>query len=150
MRKSYQDIETASHFCYNESGKEVKMSKKSQYLWFGTILILVLFLTWDTSNGLGSSEIFAGLAILLVLGAFLYLKNMQNVSEIDITQRIKAEYPIGSQPQIFEAYRRLKTRELEGLFSKILDDAKGDPEKVNKMVSVAEGVGWKAFIENKW
>lgn len=150
MRKSDQNIETASHFCYTESGKEVKMSKKSQYLWFGTILILVLFITWDTSNGLGSSEILAGLALLLVLGAFLYLKNMQNVSEIDITQRIKAEYPIDSQPQIFEAYRRLKIKELEGLFSKILDDAKGDPEKVNKMVSVAEGVGWKAFIENKW
>lgn len=121
-----------------------------QYAWFAIILVLALFLTWDISNGLGSSEIFTGLAIVLVLGAFVYLKKMQNVTEMDVTRRVKAEYTSETQSQVLEAYRRLKTRELEGLFTKILDDAKGDAAKVNQLVSVAESVGWKAFIENKW
>lgn len=39
---------------------------------------------------------------------------------------------------------------MEGLFSKILDDGNGDAGKVKKLASVAESIGWKAFIENQW
>ena len=43
-----------------------------------------------------------------------------------------------------------RTKELEGLFLKILDDARGDVEQVKKLAALAESVGWKAFLENKW
>ena len=82
--------------------------------------------------------------------AMLYLRQLQSVSEKVVSQRIKAEYPPELQPYVFETYRHLKIKELEGLFLKILDDSKGDLEKVKKLASVAENVGWQAFLENKW
>lgn len=93
---------------------------------------------------------FTALSLILVFGAIFYLRQMQSVSEKAVSQRIKAEYPTEVQPQVFEIYRHLKIKELEGLFLKILDDAKGDLGQVKKLASVAENVGWKAFLDNKW
>lgn len=121
-----------------------------RYTGIGIVIALMLSLAWDSSNGLGGSEIFTGIALLLAIGTILYLKNMQDVTEKEVARRIKTEYSSEVQPQIFDVYRHLKTKELEGLFSKILDDANGDAGKVQKLASVAESVGWKAFIENQW
>ncbi|KAA0274466.1 MAG: hypothetical protein EDM79_08380 [Chloroflexi bacterium] len=116
----------------------------------GIVIALAASLVLDGSNGLGLSEIFTGIALLLAVGAFLYLMNMQDVSEREVNRKVQAEYPLEKQPQVFEVYRRLKSRELDGLFLKILDDAKGDVGKVTSLANLAENVGWKAFIENKW
>ena len=93
---------------------------------------------------------FTVLGLLLVLGAMLYLNQMQNTSEKEVSRRIKAEYPAELQPSVFEIYRHLKVRELEGLFLTILDDSKGDLAQVRKLASVAENVGWRAFLETRW
>jgi len=71
-------------------------------------------------------------------------------AEANVTRRIKAEYSAELQPQVFEIYERLKLKELEGLFLKILDDSRGDVKKVRELASLVESVGWKAFIENHW
>ena len=93
---------------------------------------------------------FTALSLLLMIGAMLYLRQMQNISEKAVSQRIRAEYPSELQPNVFEIYRHLKSREIEGLFLKILDDSKGDLNLVKMLASVAENVGWQAFLENKW
>ena len=80
----------------------------------------------------------------------LYLKQMENVSERTVAQRIKAEYPSEIQPQVFGIYEHMKIKEFEGLFLKILDDSNGDVKKVEKLASIAESVGWRAFLENHW
>jgi len=113
-------------------------------------VILILSLLWDGSNGWGVSDMFTAFGLLLVFGAMLYLWQMQNTSEKAVSQRIKSEYPSELQPKVIEIYRHLKVKELDGLFLKILDDSKGDPNQVKKLASVAENVGWKAFLENKW
>lgn len=63
------------------------------------------------------------IALFLVLGAMLYLRNMQTVSEREVRQRIAKEFSTAEQPLAFETYRHLIARELEGLFLKILNDA---------------------------
>ena len=121
-----------------------------KYAGVGIVIALVLSLVVDSSNGLGGSEIFTGIALLLAFVAILYLKNLGDVTEREVARRVRAEYSKEIQPQVFEIYRHLKTRELEGLFTKILDDANGNADKVKKLASVAESVGWKAFIESQW
>jgi len=111
---------------------------------------LALYFIWDGLNGWGGSEMITGIGLILVIGAMLYLKQMDNVSERAVSQKIKAEYPPESQKQVFEIYQHLKIKELEGLFLKILDDAHGNLNEVKKLASLAENVGWKAFIENRW
>ncbi len=120
------------------------------YVGMPLVIVLFLYLIWRGSNGRGFWEVSTGIGLMLVLGTMLYLRHMENISERDITRRIQAEYPPESQPQVFETYEHLKIKELQGLFSKILDDAKGDPNQVRKLASVAESVGWKAFLENHW
>jgi hypothetical protein len=114
------------------------------------VIALILYLIWDSSSGRGGSEIIAGIGLALAVGALLYLKQMENTSERSVAQRIKAEYSPESQPQVFEIYQHLKIKELEGLFLKILDDAHGDLNQVKKLSSVAESMGWRAFLENHW
>ena len=121
-----------------------------QYLGMGIVISLMFSLAWDSSNGFGGSEMFTGLALLLAIGAIIYLKSMQNVTEREVTRRIRSEYPSEVQPQVFEVYRHLRIKEMDGLFSKILDEANGDINKVRKLASVAESVGWRSFIENHW
>ena len=121
-----------------------------KYVGFPLVAVLVLYIIWDGSNGWGGAEIFTGIGLLLVAGAMIYLKQLENISEKNIAQRIRAEYPSESQPQVFKIYEHLKTKELEGLFLKMLDDAHGDLNEVKKFASIAESVGWKAFLENRW
>ena len=111
---------------------------------------LVAYLVWDGSKGFSAGGICAGLGLLLAAGAMAYIKQMEVVSERNITQRIRTEYPPEAQSEVRKAYERLKVKELEGLFTKILDDANGDPRKAAQLAVVAEGVGWKAFMENRW
>lgn len=99
---------------------------------------------------LGNSEVCTGIGLLLVAMAMLYLKQQENISEQDVVKRIKAEYPVEFQPHVREIYEHMKIKEMEGLFQKILDDSKGDVNKVEKLASVAESVGWKAFLDNHW
>jgi len=111
---------------------------------------LILSLLWDGLNGWEGSDIFTAIGLLLVFGAMFYLWQMQNISEKTVSQRVKAEYPSELRPKVLEIYRHLKVMELDGLFLKILDDSKGDLNQVKKLASVAENVGWQAFLENKW
>lgn len=126
-------------------------SKKSlRSLGFLLTTALVAYLLWDGSNGWGGSEFFTGIALALVLGAMFYIKQMEVKADKNVIERIKTEYPSELQAQVTETYQHLKIKELEGLFLKILDDADGDWGKLKKLAGVAESVGWKAFLENKW
>ena len=112
----------------------------------GVLLVIVLI----GSLFLGNSGVFTAVGLLLVVLAMLYLKQMEDVSEQTVAQRIKAEYPSEIQAQVFEVYNHMKIKELEGLFLKVLDDSHGDINKVRKLASIAESVGWRAFLENHW
>ena len=122
-----------------------RMSKK----WLNVLGIL-LTVALVISLLLGSSEAFTGIGLLLVAIAMLYLKYQENISENEVARKIKAEYPAESQQRVREIYEHMKIKEMEGLFQKILDDSKGDVQKVKRLASVAENVGWKAFLENHW
>lgn len=122
-----------------------RMSKK----WLNALGIL-LTVALVISLLLGSSEAFTGIGLLLVAIAMLYLKYQENISENEVARRIKTEYPAESQQHVREIYEHMKIKEMEGLFQKILDDSKGDVQKVERLASVAENVGWKAFLENHW
>ena len=122
-----------------------RMSKK----WLNALGIL-LTVALVISLLLGSSEAFTGIGLLLVAIAMLYLKYQENISENEVARKIKAEYPAESQQRVREIYEHMKIKEMEGLFQKILDDSKGDVQKVERLANVAENVGWKAFLENHW
>jgi hypothetical protein len=111
---------------------------------------LVAYLLWDGSNGMGSSDVATGIILMMILGALYYLQRTDIILERGITQRIRAEYPTESQPQVFGIYKHLKAKELEYLFVKILDDAKGDLSQVKKLSGLAESMGPQAFLENHW
>lgn len=113
-------------------------------------IVLVLYLIWSGLNGWGSSDIVAGIGLVLVAGAMIYYKQLEIKADGNVAQRIRTEYSSEVQPQVFEIYQHLKTKELEYLFSKVLDDAKGDLNKVKKLAGLAESIGWKAFLENRW
>ncbi len=112
----------------------------------GVFLVIVLV----GSLFLGNSGVFTAVGLLLIVGAMLYLKQMEDISERTVAQRIKAEYPPETQVQVFEIYEHMKIKELEGLFLKVLEDSHGDINKVKNLASLAESVGWRAFIENHW
>ena len=123
------------------------ISKSKHLLKYASIfLILVL----GTSLLLGNSNVCTAAGILLIAVAMLYLRQQEVVSEKEVARRIKAEFPTESQSHILEVYEHMKIKEMEGLFQKILDDAKGDVAKVERLASVAESVGWKAFLESHW
>lgn len=113
-------------------------------------IVLILYLAWVVSSGWGASTLVAGVAVLLFIAAMLYLRQMDIKSDAQIKQRIRAEYPSESQPQVLELYDRLKTKELEYVFAKVLDDAKGNLNEVKKLAALAESIGSKAFLETHW
>jgi hypothetical protein len=121
-------------------------------LYFGIIAFLLLFhvLLSGNSKVNGSSEICAGLGLLLAVAALLYLRQMQIISRGGVADRIRAEYAAEVQPQAFEVYERLKVKELQDLFPKILDEAHGDINQVKKLGAIAERMGSQVFLENKW
>jgi hypothetical protein len=114
------------------------------------VIAVLLYLVWVGSNGWDFSTICAGVGLVLFVAAMIYLKQMDIKADRNIAQRIRAEYSSESQPQVFEIYDHLKTRELEYLFLKVLDDAKGNLNEVKKLAALAESIGWKAFLENRW
>lgn len=114
------------------------------------VIVLLLYLAWVVSSGPGTGTVCAGVGIALFVAAMLYLLRMDIKSDRDITQRIRAEYSPEDQAQVFELYNHLKTKELEYLFLKVLDDAKGDLNQVKKLAALAEGLGSKAFLESHW
>jgi hypothetical protein len=128
--------------------KSIWSRRYVRYIGIPLIIVFALYLFWGGSNGFGGGEICAGVCLVLAAGAMVYLKRLENITEHSITQRIRNEYPSESQSQVFEIYEHLKTKELEGLFQKILDDAHGDISEVKKYASLAESVGWKDFLEN--
>ncbi len=113
-------------------------------------IVLILYFAWVISSGWGTSTLVAGAAILLFVAAMIYLRQMDLRSDAQIKQRIRAEYPSQSQPQVLELYDHLKTKELEYLFVKILDDAKGNLNEAKKLAALAESIGSKAFLETRW
>ena len=128
----------------------IQSKRLLKYAGIPIVIALVLYLIWDGSNGLGTGEILAGICLVLFIGAMTYLRQSDITADRDIAQRIKAEYSTESQPQVFEIYNHLKTKEIEYLFSKVLDEAKGDVKEVKKLAGIAESVGWKSFLENHW
>ena len=116
----------------------------------GILLALGLSLIFDIPNGLGGSEVFTGIALALAIGAMIYLKNMQNVFTEDIDRRVKAEFDPETRAEVYKVYQHLKAKEMEGLFPIILDKAHGSLSKVRELANIAEGVGWKAFLESQW
>ncbi len=113
-------------------------------------IVLILYLAWVISSGWGTSTLVAGIAVLLFVAAMIYLRQMDLRSDAQIKQRIRAEYLSESQPQVLELYEHLKTKELEYLFVKVLDDAKGNLNEVKKLAGLAESIGPKAFLETHW
>jgi len=114
------------------------------------VIILVLSLPWSGLSGFGISAILARIALALVLWAMFYLKRMEKVSEKAVSQKINADYPSESRREVFQIYQHLKVKEIEGLFLKILDEANGDVDRIKQLANIAEGVGWTAFLENRW
>ncbi len=111
---------------------------------------VILYLLWVGMQGLGSANIIAGAALLLFIAYMLNLRRSEARADQDILRRIKAEYAPESQPQVLDLYNRLKAKELEYLFIKVLDDAKGNLNEAKKLAGLAETVGWKDFLENHW
>jgi hypothetical protein len=130
--------------------KSILSKRLLRYVSVPLVVVLVLYMVWGFINGRGLGNVCAGISLLLAIGAILYLKQMENRAEKNVAQRIRAEFSPESQAQVFEIYEHLKLKELEGLFLKILDDANGDVIKVKNLATVAESVGWKAFLENRW
>ena len=123
------------------------ISKSKHLLKYASIFLIIVL---GTSLLLGNSNVCTAAGMLLIAAAMLYLKQQEVVSEKEVARRIKAEFPTESQAHILEVYEHMKIKEMEGLFQKILDDSKGDVAKVKRLASVAESVGWKAFLENHW
>lgn len=120
------------------------------YVGIPVVVALAVYLVWDAKNGVGTAGVCAGTALVLGLAAMAYLLLPEIRAERDIAGRIRAEYPSGSQAQVLAAYNRLKSKELEYVFIKVLDDAKGNPAEVEKLCGIAESAGAKAFLEDRW
>jgi hypothetical protein len=109
-----------------------------------------LYLVWVASQGLGTANICAGIGLLLFIVYMVDLKRSETRADRNIARRIRAEYPVADQPHVYELYERLKARELEYLFQKVLDEAGGNLDEARKLTGLAENIGWKAFLENRW
>ena len=130
----------------------MNISSRKVLRWAGIPLgiALIAYLAWDGSKGFSAAGICAGLALLAAAGSMLYLKQLERIGEKNILGRIHAEFAPEAQVPVLEAYQHLKVKELEGLFAKILDDAHGDQNAVKRLSGLAESIGWKAYLENKW
>jgi hypothetical protein len=114
------------------------------------IIAVVLYIGWIGWNGWVTSSICAGIGLVLFAAAVFYYRQLDVKADREIAQRIKNEFPVESQSEVFGLYHGLKMKELEYLFAKVLDDAKGDMREVRKLTALAESLGWKAFLENRW
>ena len=114
------------------------------------VVILVLLVVWAILSGRRGADIVAGIGLLLFALYMIDLKRSETRADRTIAQRIRTEYAADDQPQVFDLYDRLKAKELEYLFQKVLDDARGSLAEAQKLTGLAESVGWKAFLENRW
>ena len=118
----------------------------------GVLFFLVVAATfiWDGVTEPGFWGVCTGAGILLALGAFLYIQRLDDQGDSHTLRRIRAEFSPASQPEVLALYHQLKVKNLDGLFSKILDDARGNAAEVRKLAGIAESVGWNDFLEDKW
>ena len=114
------------------------------------IIALILYIGWVGWRGWVTSSICAGVGLLLYAALMLYYRQLDIKADREIAQRINAEFPPETRSEVSDIYDGLKTKELEYLFAKVLDDAKGDIREVRKLAALAQNIGWKAFLENRW
>jgi hypothetical protein len=114
------------------------------------IVAVVLYIGWIGWRGWVTSTICAGVALLVFAASMFYYWQLDARADREITQRIKAEFPPEFQSEVFDIYYGMKMKELEYLFVKVLDDAQGDIREVRKLAALAQSIGWKAFLENRW
>ena len=114
------------------------------------IIAVILYIGWIDWRGWVTNSICAGVGLVLFAAAMFYFRQLDVKADREIAQRIKAEFPPESQSEVFDIYYGLKIKELEYLFGKVLDDAKGDMREVRKLAALAQSIGWKAFLENRW
>ncbi len=114
------------------------------------VVLLVLYLAWAFLRGPRSSDIVAGMALLIFAALVVNFKQAEVRADREIAQRIRTEFAGKDQPDVLALYNRLKAKELEGLFQKVLDDAHGDLAQAQKLTGLAESMGWRAFLENRW
>ncbi len=121
-----------------------------RYAVVAVVVLLVIYLVWAFLRGPRSSDIVAGVALLVFAALVINFRRAEITADREITQRIQTEFASADQPDVLALYNRLKAKELEGLFQKVLDDAHGDLAQAQKLAGLAENVGWRAFLENRW
>ncbi len=114
------------------------------------VVLLVVYLAWAFLRGPRSSDIVAGMALLIFAALVINFRQAEVRADREIAQRIRTEFAAADQPDVLALYNRLKAKELEGLFQKVLDDAHGDLPQAQKLTGLAESMGWRAFLENRW
>ncbi len=113
-------------------------------------VLMLLYLAWAVLRGPRSADIVAVIVLLLFAAVMIDLRRTDAKADRGIADRIRKEFPAESQPEVTELYNRLKTKELEYLFQKVLDDAHGDLNQARKLTGLAESIGWTAFLETRW
>ncbi len=119
-----------------------------RYAGIALVFAVILYIGWR--GWVTGSSIFAGILLVLFAAAILSFKLREIRADREIARRINTEFPHESQPEALDLYHGLKTKELEYLFAKVLDDAKGDMREVRRLAAIAQSVGSKAFLENRW
>ena len=114
------------------------------------VIAVVMYIGWIGWNGWVTSSICAGICLVLFAAVLFNYRRQEIKADRDIAQRIKTDFPAESQSEVLGLYHGLKMKELECLFAKVLDDAKGDIREARKLSALAESTGWKAFLENRW
>ncbi len=114
------------------------------------VVLLVIYLAWAFLRGPRSSDIVAGIALVIFAGVVINFRRAEIRADREIAERIRTEFAAADQPDVLALYNRLKAKELEGLFQKVLDEAHGDLAQAQKLTGLAESVGWRAFLENRW
>ncbi len=121
-----------------------------RYAAIPVVVLLVIYLAWAFLRGPRSSDIVAGVALLVFAALVISFRRAEITADREIAARIRSEFTAADQPDVLALYNRLKAKELEGLFQKVLDDAHGDLAQVQKLTGLAESVGWRPFLENRW
>ncbi len=114
------------------------------------VIVVIVDMSWVAWHSWLGSSLCTGMGLVLFAAAMYYFRKQDVKAEQEIVARIKAEYPPESQSEVYDIYYGLKLKELEYLFGKVLDDAKGDIREVRKLAGLAQSIGWKAFLENRW
>ncbi len=114
------------------------------------IALLAIYAAWAVMRGPQGADIIVGAALLLLIAYLINMARSEARTDRIIALRIRAEYPAESQPELFALYDRLKFKELEYLFEKVLDDAGGSLPEARKLAALAQSIGWRAFLESRW